>query len=652
MKIKMTICFTIVMAILGFITLTNAVAGDVTVNVSTTHQIIRGFGGSSAWSGAINDATMDALYKTAGLSILRLRIDPNKNWSDELSNAKKAIARGAIVFASPWSAPASMKSNNNVNGGSLNTSQYGNYASFLKSFVDYLSQNGVTLYAISIQNEPDYVPTTYESCGWTAAQLDTFLQSYGSTLAASAKIIMPESCSFNQSVSDTTLNDSAAAQYVSIIGEHLYGATIKNYSLAFSKGKEVWETEHYFSDDNIGTIMTMAKEIHDCMVTGNMSAYVYWWMSYDSDGICSSSGTLWKRGYLLGQFSKNVRNGFYRVDATATPSSGVYVSAYNGNNQVVIVAINSNTSSVSQNFVFPNNVPTQVSSYYTNSSSNMATGSSLTLSGTGFTATLQAQSVTTFVGSIGSIETPAPTPVPTIGPTAVPGTVSIACGSTSAVGDFQPDQYYSGGSTYNNTNTIDVSGITSNPPPAALFNNERYGAMSYTIPGFTSGGIYNVTLYFAETYLTSSGSRVFNISINDSATLSNFDIFATTGAQNKATAKSFTTTADSNGQIVIQFTAVTENPKLNGISIIPATAPTAAPTAVPTTVPGCTLLGDVNGSGTIDIVDALLSAQYYVGLETPGFNRECADTNCSGSFDIVDSLLIAQYYVGLIDKFC
>jgi rhamnogalacturonan endolyase len=64
------------------------------------------------------------------------------------------------------------------------------------------------------------------------------------------------------------------------------------------------------------------------------------------------------------------------------------------------------------------------------------------------------------------------------------------------------------------------------------------------------------------------------------------------------------------------------------------------------------LNGDVNNSGTIDIVDALLVAQYYVGLNPQGFDPGRADTNCNGSVDIVDALLIAQHYVGLIDQFC
>ncbi|MBN1700055.1 MAG: hypothetical protein JW881_21270 [Spirochaetales bacterium] len=60
--------------------------------------------------------------------------------------------------------------------------------------------------------------------------------------------------------------------------------------------------------------------------------------------------------------------------------------------------------------------------------------------------------------------------------------------------------------------------------------------------------------------------------------------------------------------------------------------------------------GDVNGDNTINIVDALLVAQYYVGLNPSPFERDRADTNCSGAVDIVDALLIAQYYVGLIDS--
>jgi hypothetical protein len=62
-------------------------------------------------------------------------------------------------------------------------------------------------------------------------------------------------------------------------------------------------------------------------------------------------------------------------------------------------------------------------------------------------------------------------------------------------------------------------------------------------------------------------------------------------------------------------------------------------------------MGDVNSNGSIDIVDALMIAQYFVGLNPANFQAGSADVNCSGGIDIVDSLLVAQLYVGLISQF-
>ncbi|MBN2441082.1 MAG: DUF3160 domain-containing protein [Spirochaetales bacterium] len=62
------------------------------------------------------------------------------------------------------------------------------------------------------------------------------------------------------------------------------------------------------------------------------------------------------------------------------------------------------------------------------------------------------------------------------------------------------------------------------------------------------------------------------------------------------------------------------------------------------------LLGDVNSDGSVNIIDALLTAQYYVGLNPPQMDLSNADVNCTGTIDIVDALVIAQYFVGLIDE--
>ena len=60
--------------------------------------------------------------------------------------------------------------------------------------------------------------------------------------------------------------------------------------------------------------------------------------------------------------------------------------------------------------------------------------------------------------------------------------------------------------------------------------------------------------------------------------------------------------------------------------------------------------GDANADGEVNIVDALVASQFYVGNPVLPFNENAADVNCDGSVNSVDSLIIAQYYVGLIDE--
>ncbi|MBN2736690.1 MAG: family 16 glycosylhydrolase [Spirochaetales bacterium] len=76
--------------------------------------------------------------------------------------------------------------------------------------------------------------------------------------------------------------------------------------------------------------------------------------------------------------------------------------------------------------------------------------------------------------------------------------------------------------------------------------------------------------------------------------------------------------------------------------------PTPTPTETPTPQ---YILGDVNSDNQINIVDALLIAQYYVGRNPSDFNSQAADVNRDNAINIVDALLIAQYYVGIIHQF-
>jgi beta-glucanase (GH16 family) len=146
-----------------------------------------------------------------------------------------------------------------------------------------------------------------------------------------------------------------------------------------------------------------------------------------------------------------------------------------------------------------------------------------------------------------------------------PTSIQINCGGP-AVSPFVADVDFTGGSTINHANTINTSNVT-NPAPMQVYQTARIGGFTYTIPGLVAGSSHTVRLHFAETYWSTAGSRIFNVSINGTQVLTNFDIFAAAGGKNIAIVEQFTQNANSSGQYVIKFTSVKDNSLVSGIEI-------------------------------------------------------------------------------------
>jgi O-glycosyl hydrolase len=164
----------------------------------------------------------------------------------------------------------------------------------------------------------------------------------------------------------------------------------------------------------------------------------------------------------------------------------------------------------------------------------------------------------------------------------VSGLVKINAGGP-AVSPFVADANFTGGTPFTNwTGAIDTTGLTS-PAPQAVYQSERFGAMTYTIPGLTAGTSYKVRLHMCENFFTSSGQRTFSVSINGTSVLTNFDIFAAAGAIHKGVIREFTVAANGSGQEVIVFTNVVNNGLVNGIEVVTASSPPAAPTGLTAT---------------------------------------------------------------------
>ncbi len=155
-------------------------------------------------------------------------------------------------------------------------------------------------------------------------------------------------------------------------------------------------------------------------------------------------------------------------------------------------------------------------------------------------------------------------------------------GGGTAVTDSQgrmwsADTGFSGG----NAASVSAGTAIANTVDDTLYQSERWGPSTYTFT--VPAGSYQVTLKFAETYFTSgaaSGQRLFNVAINGTTVLTNFDIKAAAGGANIAVDRTFAVNAGAgNNNLQIQFIHVSgqpDDPKVGAIEIVSAgpTGPT------------------------------------------------------------------------------
>jgi glucuronoarabinoxylan endo-1,4-beta-xylanase len=398
--------------------------------VSSLEQPITGFGVSSAWDGNFNNASdPDYLWSTttgAGLSLLRIR------YGDGLTIAQAAVQHGVTVWMTVWGdgsggaqggPDTTTQTNPNGCTGSMPVlTNPSGLASSIVSYVQNAKSNGVTLYAVSGANEPD-------SCGinsttsYSPAELATWIDTLGPAMAnLGVKLMAPETenvCGF-PSYFSAIQNDSNAWNAVNIVASHEYGCgTLPSEPSIAAAGKQYWETEISTGtgDDGINDGLTVAETMHNDLTQANVNAWHFWWLysgSGSNGGLYDTTTNVWtKRLWAMGNFARFVRPGYMRVD-TSGPSSYVgkagcgsnnsttpCVTAYRDqtNNTVVIVAINPGSSTASMSFYVSENAPCSLTPYVTNANDNLVAQSPITVSGSRFTASLTAQSITTFVGT-------------------------------------------------------------------------------------------------------------------------------------------------------------------------------------------------------------------------------------------------------------
>jgi hypothetical protein len=162
---------------------------------------------------------------------------------------------------------------------------------------------------------------------------------------------------------------------------------------------------------------------------------------------------------------------------------------------------------------------------------------------------------------------PHPITPESVPPLSVTPPVRINCGAVEKMTDSEgnlwlADEGYADGNPYE----AEDAQITNTKDPE-IYRTERYSvsAYRYGVPN----GKYTVKLLFAEVYsgISSPGDRVFSFNVQGHE-FKNFDIWTKAGGPDKAYIESVDVDV-TNGVLDIMFTPVVENPKINGIEILP-----------------------------------------------------------------------------------
>jgi glucosylceramidase len=247
------------------------------------------------------------------------------------------------ILGSPWSAPSWMKTNNNVRSGSLKSDCYDVYARYFVKYIQAMKDQGITIDAITIQNEPLNSKNTPSMQWFWTEQADfikNYLGPYFKKEGIKTKIILFDHNLDRIDYPLALLNDPDVAGYVDGSGFHHYGGDIGSLGdLHIARpDKNLYFTEQMVTErpgDKSINIMTQVKRLI-IGTTRNWSKNVILWNlaadenndpHTDNGGCSSCQGAITINGnnvtrniayYTIAHASKFVTPGSVRIGSTYT----------------------------------------------------------------------------------------------------------------------------------------------------------------------------------------------------------------------------------------------------------------------------------------------------------------------------------------------
>lgn len=423
--------------ILASVTISHA--QTITVNWSTTHQTMQGFGAYNGYVNSDMNPYDNLFFNTLGYSLLRITVPLGATSGtsdcdsvqascatngDSVTDMQACVAvatHDCKVWASVGNPPAEYNSSGTYQctvNPALKPTSYGAFGSYISNFIASLNTyQSVPLYAISVQNEPDNTG----ACQMSAAQIDTFVKTnLGPTMASAGQtstlIAIPETEDYGDVTSwaGTCMSDPSCANFIGLTMFHNYGgnglgATPPPYSLP------LWETEVQACcgvptasstwDPSIADALFWASMLHAEVTSGDASFHYFWYVDNDTTYGTNSQAALINpaqgtpialRTYAIAQWAKFVRPGWINVGVSYSGSLLVTAFENPGATAGAVVVVNNGSSVSSQQICGGSQLGTSVTPYITDATRTLTAQSPVSVSAGCLTYNIPASSVVTF----------------------------------------------------------------------------------------------------------------------------------------------------------------------------------------------------------------------------------------------------------------
>ena len=157
-------------------------------------------------------------------------IDQNRGDVIPVARAMLAINPQLKIMASPWSAPGWMKDSNSLIQGRLLPQYYDAFSRYLLRYVDAYAAEGIPIFALTVQNEPDYEPKDYPGMRLNAPARARLIGDHLGPMIArrgSGPLIFDWDHNWDKPEEPMgVLSDPVAGNYVDAVAWHCYGGDV------------------------------------------------------------------------------------------------------------------------------------------------------------------------------------------------------------------------------------------------------------------------------------------------------------------------------------------------------------------------------------------------------------------------------------------